>query len=49
MSHDIATANKLAKSLGLTRASGTYNGQPYWRNALGQIVTINRVFDLAGY
>lgn len=42
-------ANKLAKSLGLKRGKGTYNGAAYWLNECGQIVTRNRLAELAGY
>lgn len=49
--HPIRTlreANKLAKELGLVRGAGTYNGSAYWMNALGQIVTRDRLAELAG-
>lgn len=45
----VAEANKIAKGLGLTRGKGTYNGAAYWTNALGQIVTRERLAELAGY
>lgn len=49
--HPIRTlreANKIAKELGLTRGAGTYNGAAYWKNASGQIVTRDRLAELAG-
>jgi len=46
---NIREANKIAASLGLTRGKGTYNGAVYWTNALGQIVTRERLAELAGY
>lgn len=49
--HTIPTvreADKIAKSLGLVRGKGTYNGAPYWKNANGQIVTRDRLAELAG-
>lgn len=42
-------ANKIAKSLGLNRGKGTYNGAAYWLNDRGQIVTRERLAELAGY
>ncbi len=41
-------ANKIAKDLGLTRGKGTYNGGAYWKNQHGQIVTRDRLAELAG-
>jgi hypothetical protein len=49
--HAISTvreADKIAKSLGLSRGKGTYNGAPYWTNDAGQIVTRDRLAELAG-
>lgn len=40
---------KLAKSLGLKTGKGTYNGSKFWTNEAGQIVTAERVLELAGY
>lgn len=45
----IREANKIAKELGLTRGKGTYNGGAYWKTANGQIVTRDRLAELAGY
>lgn len=50
--HPIPTlreANKIAKALGLTRGTGTYNGAVYWKDANGQIVTRERLAELAGF
>ena len=50
-SHPIPTvreADKLARELGLVRGAGTYNGAPYWKDAHGQIVTRDRLAELAG-
>lgn len=44
----IREANKIAKTLGLTRGKGTYNGAAYWKNSYGQIVTRERLAELAG-
>lgn len=44
----LAEANKIAKALGLVRGKGTYNGAAYWKNDLGQIVTRERLAELAG-
>ncbi|MBK8667757.1 MAG: hypothetical protein IPN21_18185 [Burkholderiales bacterium] len=44
----IREANKIAASLGLVRGKGTYNGAAYWKNAIGQIVTRERLAELAG-
>jgi len=44
----VREANKIAKSLGLVRGKGTYNGDAYWKNALGQIITRDRLAELAG-
>lgn len=41
-------ANKIAAGLGLVRGKGTYNGAAYWKNANGQIVTRERLAELAG-
>lgn len=41
-------ADKIAKELGYLRGKGTYNGQPYWKNELGQIVTRDHLAELAG-
>jgi hypothetical protein len=49
--HPIRTlreANKIARELGLTRGKGTFNGAAYWKNANGQIVTRDRLAELAG-
>ena len=49
--HPIPTlreADKIARSLGLVRGKGTYNGAPYWKGAHGQIVTRDRLAELAG-
>lgn len=49
--HPIPTlreANKIAKALGFTRGKGTYNGAAYWKDANGQIVTRDRLAELAG-
>lgn len=46
--NSIREANKIAKSLGLVRGKGTYNGAAYWKNANGQIVTLDRLAELAG-
>lgn len=42
-------ANKLAREMGFVRGKGTYNGQAYWKNEEGQIVTRERLAELAGY
>lgn len=40
----------LAKSLGLMRGKGTYNGSAYWvRPGSSAIITPERVLELAGY
>lgn len=40
----------IAKSIGLVRGKGTYNGQPFWvRPGSSAIVTAERVLELAGY
>lgn len=40
----------LAKTLGLIRGKGTYNGQPFWvRPGSSAIITAERVLELAGY
>lgn len=40
----------IAKSLGLMRGKGTYNGQPFWvRPNSSAIITAERVLELAGY
>lgn len=44
----VREANKIAKSLGLVRGKGTYNGAVYWKNSRGQIVTRDRLAELAG-
>lgn len=44
----IREADKIAKSLGLVRGKGTYNGAPYWKDANGRIVTRERLAELAG-
>jgi len=44
----ISEANKIAAALGLVRGKGTYNGAAYWKNASGQIVTRDRLAELAG-
>ncbi len=44
----IREANKIAAELGLTRGKGTYNGAAYWKNSAGQIVTRDRLAELAG-
>lgn len=49
--HPIPTvreADKIARVLGLVRGAGTYNGAPYWKDANGQIVTRERLAELAG-
>lgn len=45
---NIRAANKIAKELGLVRGKGTYNGAAYWQSANGQIVTRERLAELAG-
>lgn len=48
--HPIRTqreANKIAKELGLTRGKGTYNGASFWKNDVGQIVTRDRLAEIA--
>lgn len=42
-------ANKIAKELGLVRGKGTHNGAAFWKNEYGQIVTRDRLAELAGY
>ncbi len=44
----IREANKIAARLGLVRGKGTYNGAAFWKNAAGQIVTRERLAELAG-
>ena len=46
----VETLTKEAKKLGIVRASGTYNGQPFWRYR-GQtaIITRNRLLEILGY
>jgi len=44
----ISEANKIAAGLGLSRGKGTYNGAAFWKNDLGQIVTRDRLAELAG-
>lgn len=49
--HPIPTlreADKIAKSFGLVRGKGKYNGEPYWTGVYGQIVTRDRLAKLAG-
>lgn len=54
MTADLALATRIAAFLGYTRAHG-YHGtqregrQPYWLNTLGQPITSNRLFELAGF
>lgn len=46
----IAEIKKLAKTLGLIRGKGTYNGAAYWtRPSSSAILTAEDVLDLAGY
>lgn len=41
---------QIAKSLGLKKARGTYNGAAYWtREGSNAIITADRVLELAGY
>ena len=50
-SHPIPTlreADKIARPLGLVRGQGTHNGAPYWKGDRGQIVTRDRLAELAG-
>jgi len=46
----VETLTKEAKKLGIVRASGTYNGQPFWRDK-GQtrIITRSRLLEILGY
>lgn len=44
-----AQISKIAKILGLKVGKGTYNGSKFWTNEAGQIVTAERVLELAGY
>ena len=42
-------ADKIAKSLGLVRGAGKYNGEAFWvRPGNPAIITRNRLADLAG-
>lgn len=41
-------ADKIAARLGLVRGKGTYNGAAFWKNAAGQLVTRERIAELAG-
>jgi len=45
----ISEANKIAACLGLSRGKGTFNGSAYWKTENGQIVTRDRLAELAGY
>lgn len=53
MTADLALAVRIAAAMGYTQAGthGTVRAgrQPYWLNTLGQPVTINRLFELAGF
>lgn len=40
-------ADRIARKLGLARGKGTYNGDPYWESAYGQIVTRDRLAEIA--
>lgn len=50
MQPTVETLTEEAKKLGIVRASGTYNGQPFWRYR-GQtaIITRNRLLEILGY
>jgi hypothetical protein len=43
----VQQANKIAKANGLTRGKGTYNGEGFWVNSLGHIVTMRRLAEIA--
>lgn len=41
---------QLARTLGLVKGKGTYNGAAYWkREGSNAIITADRVMELAGY
>jgi len=44
----VREADKIANALGFTRGNGTYNGAVYWKNNRCQIVTRDRLAELAG-
>jgi len=47
---NLKQADQAAKSLGLVRAKGRYNGCAYWvRPGSDAIITMTRLAELAGY
>lgn len=46
---NLRNANRIAKSMGLVRGKGTYNGDAFWtRPGSNAIITRRRLAELAG-